>query len=363
MSATLDRPLTSTRTANAARKVTLRHIAQAMNLSISTISMALSGDPEIGPETRRRVREIAQQLNYVPRKRRVHRDTPLTEKTIRVALVTVGYEESPIYVRELLQAVVSTGHLRQCRVELAGVPNGPAEQQISRIQQIKGESGSDVVDGFLLEGYITAELASGLVKAGIPFVALGQLKGDPLSQPEGFQVVADVHGMAYRATHEMILRGARRPAITLAPVIDNLWSYHWLHGYRHAMIDAGLTPDPNFIKILPPNDRSWLPSESDCVQLMKADAWIFANTNLMRNVIHWAQLRGYDIPPARRVIGTSRGAIMVAAYSDETHVSLDQGKLGRTGMELLLASLEQRITPPVVVTVPYDFHPGRAVTA
>ena len=45
---------------------TIKEIAQALDVSISTVSRALQNDPRIGLRTKMRVQEMAQQLHYVP---------------------------------------------------------------------------------------------------------------------------------------------------------------------------------------------------------------------------------------------------------------------------------------------------------
>lgn len=47
-------------------QATIKEIAQALNVSVSTVSRALKHDPRIGLRTRNRVQELAKQLHYVP---------------------------------------------------------------------------------------------------------------------------------------------------------------------------------------------------------------------------------------------------------------------------------------------------------
>src|SRR5690606_447493 len=46
--------------------VTIKDIAQRLKISVSTVSRALRGSSEIKEETRKMVRELAEQLNYTP---------------------------------------------------------------------------------------------------------------------------------------------------------------------------------------------------------------------------------------------------------------------------------------------------------
>ncbi|MEO6037381.1 MAG: LacI family DNA-binding transcriptional regulator [Saprospiraceae bacterium] len=45
---------------------TLKEIAQALNISVSTVSRALQNHPRIGLRTRQRVQEMARQMHYIP---------------------------------------------------------------------------------------------------------------------------------------------------------------------------------------------------------------------------------------------------------------------------------------------------------
>ena len=46
--------------------ITLKHVAAAAGVSISTASRALAGNPAISAATRTRVKQAAEQLNYRP---------------------------------------------------------------------------------------------------------------------------------------------------------------------------------------------------------------------------------------------------------------------------------------------------------
>ena len=48
------------------KPVTLKEIAEKLNLSVSTVSKALKDYPDIGVETKNKVSELAKKLNYKP---------------------------------------------------------------------------------------------------------------------------------------------------------------------------------------------------------------------------------------------------------------------------------------------------------
>ncbi len=48
------------------KKVTLKTIAEIAEVGVSTVSMSLNDHPNINPETKKRIKQIAKELNYVP---------------------------------------------------------------------------------------------------------------------------------------------------------------------------------------------------------------------------------------------------------------------------------------------------------
>ena len=48
------------------KPVTLKQIAEQLNMSVSTVSKALKDYPDIGVDTKKRVRDLARSLNYKP---------------------------------------------------------------------------------------------------------------------------------------------------------------------------------------------------------------------------------------------------------------------------------------------------------
>ena len=47
-------------------RTTIRDVAKKAGVSITTVSKALNDYSDVNPETRQRIREIAEELNYVP---------------------------------------------------------------------------------------------------------------------------------------------------------------------------------------------------------------------------------------------------------------------------------------------------------
>ena len=66
------------------RSVTIKDVAAELGLSITTISRALNGYPDVGEKTRKRISEVAQKLGYRPNR---NAQRLVTQRTHNVAWV------------------------------------------------------------------------------------------------------------------------------------------------------------------------------------------------------------------------------------------------------------------------------------
>ena len=83
-------------------RVTLRTIAEATGLSLSTVSLSLRGGTTLKQETRDRVSAAAKALGYVPDRAGVRLRTG---KTNVIALVLDGAEDSIDFARQMIQGI------------------------------------------------------------------------------------------------------------------------------------------------------------------------------------------------------------------------------------------------------------------
>ena len=70
--------------ASIGRNITIKDLAAELGLSITTISRALNGYPDVGEKTRRRVSEVAQKLGYRPNR---NAQRLVTQRTHNIAWV------------------------------------------------------------------------------------------------------------------------------------------------------------------------------------------------------------------------------------------------------------------------------------
>lgn len=121
---------------------TLKTIAAETGLAIATVSRALKDAPDIGPETKRRVRETAARLGYLPNRAGVRLRTG---KTNVIALVLSTEADVMDHTSQLIYSIART--LKGSSYHLVVMPFFPDEDPMTPIRYIV-ETGS--ADGVIL---------------------------------------------------------------------------------------------------------------------------------------------------------------------------------------------------------------------
>lgn len=91
-------------------RVDIRDVARTAGVSITTVSNAISGKGRLSPETRERVRRIAEQMGYEPS---VHARGLVTGETRLLAIQASGFDDKSLipqvaYIQELINSAAQT---------------------------------------------------------------------------------------------------------------------------------------------------------------------------------------------------------------------------------------------------------------
>ncbi|MBQ2955546.1 MAG: LacI family DNA-binding transcriptional regulator [Clostridia bacterium] len=214
------------------RQATLRDIARHCGLSIATVSRVLSdSDYVVSEATRQRVLASAEQLHYMPNELGKSLKTSST-RDIGVILPNIT---NPYYAL-LLQGITDEADRQGYHVLLCSSHrNAPREaDNISRLL-------SKRVDGILLSSINPdPEAVRRAVSVGCRLLALEQ--PIPLDCP---QVGFDYRLGAMMATEHLLSLGHRRIGFLGAP-LDRPSRRMMLEGYRAALTNAGIAPNPDY---------------------------------------------------------------------------------------------------------------------
>lgn len=225
--------------------VTLKQLAKELNVSISTVSKALNNSEEIGEDTVKRVKLLAEQYNYKPNKVALSLKQNKT-KTIGViipdilnhflAKVLFGIEREAAKYGYNIITSISNESLEQEKQSLRFLANGSVDGFILSIAeetQVKNE----------IEHFKTT------ISQGLPIVMFDRVAHDVLCD----KVIVDDYDATYNATHSLLLE--QRKNIAFITTLDGL-SLGKLRerGYRKA-IQENNTFEPLVLKIKKKDDH------------------------------------------------------------------------------------------------------------
>lgn len=215
-----------------AKRVTLHSVAAAAGVSKSTVSRILDERlPQSDNETAQRVRQVAAELGYM---RDLSAASLRRGKTMTIGVIVPRLTDT---VTAMLYEALAKACARTGRIAIVATTNDKpgADREAADFLIRRG------VDGLVLA---TArdddDLAAELAKGDTPFVLA--LRTDGISRSS---VGDDVLG-GYLATRHLLDLGHRRIGLIAGPTYASN-ARGRVAGYRQALSEAGLTPDPALI--------------------------------------------------------------------------------------------------------------------
>ena len=226
------------------KRPTLKTIAEIANLGVTTVSRALKDGPEIGEDTKKRVRRIARDIGYRPDRAGVRLRTG---KTNVISLVLNPHEEVVGYGTSLIFGISQA--LRDTAYHLVVTPHFLGGDPMEPVRYII-ETGS--ADGIILSRTRPQdERIRYLLEVGFPFVCHGRTE---LATPHPFHDF-DNYAFAFEAAKRLAAKGRRRLCI-IAPPKGVTFHTHTMMGFERAshQFGAAIVPAPGIDTDTEPDD-------------------------------------------------------------------------------------------------------------
>jgi len=190
-----------------AKTITLRDLAEELDVSMSTVSCAMRGMPNISEETRRRVVEVANKLGYRPSF--VARQLRQNAKRKKVVAENL---EIAFMLRDCLQYDPVYGRMVfGCSEQLAAA--GHHNHLLAPSSQLGPELPVGIVsqrfDGVILSGHIDIDFIKLIAVNDMPMVILGNYDG---IEGQYFNISLDIVGMINQLLNCCFEKGHRRIA-------------------------------------------------------------------------------------------------------------------------------------------------------
>ena len=328
------------------RKVTtLKELAKKLDISISTVSRALSNHPDISDATKQRVQELAEKLNYAPN---LFARGFRTHKSHIVGVIVPNITH--YFTSTILKGILEEAEMKGYRVIISESNN--IEEKQTEMLRTMSQFG---VDGILLAlSRKTRSIESVLnILDTIPLVMFDKVSHKiPCTQ-----VVIDEEIAAFNAIEHLINTGKKRIAI-IKETENSFNSERRFAGYLRALKEHNINIDEKII--LSTEDISLTKGRmmtNILLSLKKRPDAIFAITDTAAiGAIKALHKYKIQIPEEIAVVGFSNSIHSTIIQPSLTTVDQPGRKIGKTAVKYLIKEIENEKNEITTKTITIKTH-------
>ena len=311
-------------------RATLKQIASELNVSVSTVSKALNGSPEISEPTKIKIKEYAKLRNYKPNVIGLNLKSRKT-KTIGVIIPNIL---NPFFAK-VFSGIEKAAEERGYNV-LTCISNESLEKERNTLDLLS----NGTIDGFILAISEEAQKAGDfnhikkIITEGTPVVMFDRVA----NEVECDKVIVDDLESAIHATEHLLKTGCKR--IALISSIDNL-SVGKLRA--KGFYEAIEKHDSKVIEelVLLSNSPDDLDGKlSKLISELKPDGIFALDEHASVSAMKMGITLGYKIPDKLSIIGFADGVWSRRLTPSLSTVSQHGPQIGEAAAKLLIARLE-----------------------
>ena len=311
-------------------KATLKQIAKELGVSVSTVSKALNGSPEISEPTKQRVQEYAKLKNYKPNVIGLNLKNRKT-KTIGVIIPNILNS----FFAKVFSGIEKVCDEKGYKV-ITCISNESLEKEINALEMLS----NGTIDGFILSISEESQKLQSfnhfkeIINEGTPIVMFDRIAEEVNCD----KVVVDDFESAVNATNHLINSGCKK--IALLSAIDNL-SVGKLRaqGFYKAIEDKGIKVDENLV-ILTNNNEEFNSKIGGFFIKNKPDGVFALDEHESVTAMKLGIQNGYKIPQELSIIGFADGVWSRRMTPSMSTVSQHGPEIGEVAAQLLIEKLE-----------------------
>lgn len=303
--------------------VTIYDVAREAGVSMATVSRVVNNNPNVKPQTRKKVFEAIERLGYRPNA--VARGLA-SKKTTTVGVVIPDISNA--IFAEVARGIEDIANMYHYNIILCNADKRK-EKEIRVINTLLEKQ----VDGLLfMGGVVTDEHMQAFQTSTVPIVLCGtNVEGNTMAA-----VDIDHQQAAHDAVKLLLDKGHRRIGMISGNLQDPNNGFSRYNGYKNALEEAGVAFDESLVRIGNHRYESGIEAMKYFLELPERPTAIFSATDEMAiGAIHAAQDAGLAIPGDISVISVdnSRMASMVRPLL--TTVAQPMYDIGAVSMRLL----------------------------
>lgn len=304
------------------KNLTIDDIAQALGVSKTTVSRAISGKGRVSEETKSRVMEYMRAAGARPR---THQSP---EQSYNLALVIPSHfiQLDLPFLRKCMGGVCRMAAQRGYDVLLCF-----ADAQ--NTEQLERQLAAGKVDGVILSRTLKQDPCMDLLKKyATPFVVLGHHDDPAVLQVDNNQAAA-----AAELTRLLLQIGIRRIAY-MGGSLNYTVNAARLAGYREALAEAGIPALPELMYSDVESDEKRV-DDLEAALEQKPECLLCCDDNMAFAVMQDLKNRGIRVPEDIRLASLYDSELLASTQPGITAIQFDAAALGAAACRLLLDSM------------------------
>ncbi len=310
------------------KPITLKEIADQLNISISTVSRALSDHPRISRTTKQAVQALAKELNFQPNPLAMNLRMQRTQ-TIGVIVPKISYAFYASAITGIEAIAIREGYnIVICQ------SNESYEQEVANIKSLLLSR----VDGVIVS--LAGETKQydhfqEVLNRGVPLVFFNRVCPElPVSQ-----VVIDNFSAAAQAVSSLIQHGYQRIGLLAGPSTIEI-SNERLRGYQQMLAQHQLPFDPSLVAHCDYSESDGYDQTVHLLQLPNPPNAIFAvSDRLAIAALQALRDRDIRIPEDIALVGFNNDPVTAVVSPPLTTIDQNPEQMGETAAHLLFQQL------------------------
>ena len=317
------------------KRVTIKDVAKHAGISYQTVSRVINDKPDVSPETRRRVLEAIDELNYRPSMAAASRANP---KTHILAVAISPYNEYLLYegdphLLRIIHGVDRALEIRNYSLLLSSIHFHNDHAIESRLLN------RQLADGVIIRLSMNdqGKTANLFMEKGYPVVVIGYSHN-----PNIPSIRSDDENGGYTQTQHLLALGHTNIGIICGPEADPATTMR-RQGHERAMVNSGLE---EAITPCAAGNYTVAGGYDAAAQLMKdtpdLTAIVAFSDTMAIGAMQWLSKQGYDIPGDVSIVGYDDIPDAQRQAPPLTTIRIPSMDEGQRAVEVLFNLIENR---------------------
>lgn len=315
------------------KKITLKHIARELEVSISTVSKALKNSEEISTDTKEKVQAFAKLYNYRPNNIAISLKNKRT-RNIGVIIPDIVHH----FFTTVFRGIEKYANSRGYNVIIC-VSDESFDKEVINMEMLANGS----IDGFIMS--LSAETQQKndfnhlkeVTEQGIPLVLFDRIT----DEIDCDKVIINDKEIAYAAVKKLIDSGKRKIALVTTDSYFNV-SKRRAEGYKAALADNGIAFEEKHVLTLPYQEIEKSKIEH-FFRKNHIDAVLCVNEIFAILCMGAIQKLGMKIPEEVSIIGFTDGLLSRYSVPRLTTVAQHGERMGKIAAQMLIEKIETEI--------------------